>query len=283
MADEKLFKELEIGFREIFRIIIPGAYFLSLTQVVASHLPFSKLITTSTAAGLAATFFLGLIGYALRAHERWFPYFRAFEVQRASLNNEIARITELSNSEDNVSVYKYFLETGAAEFSDRIHYFSSFYYMLIELSLFSGAAAYFMITSSFFDRLRDINKAFAYTAVVLVGLACVIQLGALFFLTSVRTLRSRMVLYCDFGLSVAAIVCLVIGGVCSNIAGAAFRAIGWTPLLLLILCYLFWRLGEKHWQQIVGEQLVLVNVKADKLREAATKYVRTRLPPTDNA
>jgi hypothetical protein len=58
MAEEKLFKELEIGFREIFRILIPGAYFLGLAKVIAPDSSFTNMMTNSTASGLVAIFFM---------------------------------------------------------------------------------------------------------------------------------------------------------------------------------------------------------------------------------
>lgn len=274
MADNKLFKELEIGFRELFRIVIPGAYFVSLAQVIATDSEFSKLIIQNTASGLAATFFLGLICYALRPHERWFPYFLYFEKQRSALNDEIARITGLSPQTDNVGVYKYFLETEVAEFSDRIHYFSSFYYMLIELSLLSAAGAYFMMASALFHSVVPLHRRTAVTGVVLISIAGAIQLCALFPLTSVRTHLTRILLFVEGFIGIVGIAWLTVMSLCNRVFLVSFRAAGWTALLLVITAYLFWRLADKHWKQIIGEQIALVNVRAGELIKSAETYTR---------
>jgi hypothetical protein len=50
------------------------------------------------------------------------------------------------------------------------------------------------------------------------------------------------------------------------------RSVGVAPPLLCLLCYLFWRLGDKHWKQIIGEQIVLINVRSAELIQCATNY-----------
>ena len=107
MAEPRLFKELELGFRELFRILIPGAFVVTLAQFVAPKAPITQAMTASAASGLATTFFCGLACYALRIHERWFPFFLQFENKRAALNEEIARITARKSAKDNVDIYKY--------------------------------------------------------------------------------------------------------------------------------------------------------------------------------
>ena len=279
MAEEKLFKELELGFRELFRILIPGAYALVLTQVIDPTSSFSQAIAKNTASGLAATFFLGLIGYALRTHERWFPYFVYFEQQRASLNAEIARITGLSEASDNVATYKYFLETDAEDVNDRIHYFSSFYYMLVELSLLSASGAYFLTAKFLFKATIEVSPRLAFLSMEFIMVACAIQIVVLFPLGSVRTTRTRMFIGLAVVLGLLALFVMIIGGWGSVLSFRfAFGKIGWTPLILMLLGYLFWRLGEKHWRQIVSEQIVLVNARAPKLIEAARKFYGPAAP-----
>ena len=118
MGEQRLFKELELGFRELFRILIPGAFVVSLAQALFPCAQFTQTITKSTASGLAATFFCGLVGYALRAHERWFPYFLQFEKKRAELNTEIARITVILHTCLSCSSFEH---TSAKSFD---HFFS---------------------------------------------------------------------------------------------------------------------------------------------------------------
>jgi hypothetical protein len=281
MAEQKFFKELELGFRELFRILIPGAYAVSLAQVVAPNASFSQTLLKTTASGLAATFFLGLIGYALRVHERWFPYYRYFEKQRASLNNEIARIAAVSPETDNVDFYKYFLETSAESLNDRIHYFSSFYYMLVELSLFSVAAAYVILANFLFTRV-SISSTAAAAAAWSIALACIIQLVAVFALTGIRNTRTKYAVIAAPVLALVALVIMVMSGYRHGtpVVHAFACGLGPAPLILVVMSYLFWRLGEKHWKQIVREQIVLVNDRATDLIKVSRKYSPTTTTPS---
>jgi hypothetical protein len=277
MAEQKFFKELELGFRELFRILIPGAYAVSLAQVVAPDSAFSQALTRSTASGLAATFFLGLIGYSLRVHERWFPYFWCFERQRAVLNAEIARIAAISGETDNVGFYKYFLETSADDVGDRIHYFSSFYYMLAELSLFSGVAAYAIAARFLFEVTAGVNRTGVGLAGCFIALACIIQLVVLFPLSGIRTKRTRFAVVAGPLLTILALLTMLVPAVWKGALSiqCLTAGIGYLPLILCIISYLFWRLGDKHWKQIVGEQVILVNNRATKLIEASKRYDQT--------
>lgn len=162
MSDEKkIFSDVELGIRELFRIIVPGAYGVILILLFAPQSSAATFVGRSLGFGVSSSFFLGLFGYALRPHERWAPYFLHFEKYRVQLNEEITRILttapvvrEVENvlpparnvheSRDHVALYKLFLESKAADLRDRVHYFSSFYYMLIELSLFSWLVAFWI-------------------------------------------------------------------------------------------------------------------------------------------
>lgn len=269
MAEDKLIKELELGVRELFRILVPGGYALGLAQLIAPTDHLTEALTRNTASGITAAFFIGLIGYALRAHERWFPYYMYFEKQRAALNNEIADVASVPSAKDNVDCYKYFLETNSDGLNERIHYFSSFYYMLVELSLISTLAAYSISAFCLFQATYSISPKLSIFSISLILLAIAIQLVAQFPLSGVKTKRTKAFLKIEV---IAAILALLLMTSASFIHGAlslaAFyksRAIAVPPLI--IVGYLFWRLGEKHWRQVIGEQIVLVNVKSDCLIE----------------
>jgi hypothetical protein len=283
MADQKLFKELEIGFRELFRILIPGAYVVSLAQVIAPDAAFTQRLVKDTASGVAATFFLGLIGYALRVHERWLPYFWYFEKQRVRLNDEIARVASVSRERDNVDFYKYFLETSADNLSDRIHYFTSFYYMLLELSLFSAAAAYVLVAQFLFKAIASVSPIVVKLAVCSIALACIIQLTVLFALSGIKTVRTKRALVAEPLLGILALVIMILSGFWKGVLSVHILlcGIGLTPAILLTASYLFWRLGEKHWKQVIGEQVTLVNDHAKDLVELGGKCHPTPSPGSE--
>jgi hypothetical protein len=267
MAEQKLFKDLELGVRELFRILIPGAYVVSVAELLYPTVPSILALTTSTAAGLSAAFFIGLTGYALRAHERWFPYFFYFEQQRARLNSEIARVTGESPTKDHVGSYKFFLETKTQGLSDRIHYFTSFYYMLVELSLFSALFAYFNLARALIKLARPECPRLTMCCIVVIAVVSAIQLWAQFAVTRVRTTRTRCALIAE---PIALVVALVVMASAAYVHKAPllsslWQTVGVSTLLLCTLSYLFWRLGDKHWKQIIGEQIILVNVQAEDL------------------
>ena len=198
-----------------------------------------------------------------------------FENKRAALNEEIARITARKSAKDNVDIYKYFLETRAEEMSDRIHYFTSFYYMLIELSFLSSLGAYVIVFGCIYQMAKDVSPTSDRLGIDAVLFVIVVQLVVLFPLNSVRTLRTRIVLFC---LPVATIAALLIPTLATYNAGVLsfnglLSAVGITPFALLVLSYLFWRLGDKHWKQIIDEQIVLVNAKGNELTEVAKTYI----------
>jgi len=211
---------------------------------------------------------MGLIGYGLRVHERWWPYFLGFERERQELNKRIVEICGGSEARDHKDLYKYFLETKALSIRDRIHYFSSFYYMLCELSLFSFGALAILVLSGLVHlaRLNEL-KAQVFVAVFLVVLAAILQVVLLFDLVSIRNRRARR-------LSVLpSVFVLMAAGILAFSLAAADRAkalllvfTDFRPWLLLFLSFIFERLGRRQWQSIVAEQVVLVSESSSELR-----------------
>ena len=264
MAEEKILKELELGVRELFRIFIPGAYAVVLVQLLTPKSDFAQLIAGRTTSALSAAFFLGLIGYALRVHERWFPYFIHFEKYRLILKNEIDRVIGSETPDDNVRYYKYFLETDAEKVNDRIHYFTSFYYMLVEVSLFSALGVLFSVHRWLFTLTGVSHHTAALFGTAAILTAVALQLGVEAGLQSIRTRRTKIIIGAEFLLLSAGFLVMLVAAYRAGGLGDV-ECLGWTPLLLLIVTYLFWRLAEKHWKQIINEQLVLVNHRADAL------------------
>src|SRR5438046_1772606 len=91
-SEPKSLTELQRSIRELFRIFVPGAYALLLLQLLTPGTPALTRFEQSTLAQGIAIFFAGLFGYALRAHERWWPYFLWFESERVRLDNAIRRV-----------------------------------------------------------------------------------------------------------------------------------------------------------------------------------------------
>ena len=112
--------ELQLGIRELFRILFPGVYALLLLAVLASGTELVQSFTSSNARLSAAVLLLGVIGYGLRAHECWWPYSRVFEVYRKQLNVKIQAVSDLTGP-DLKAEYKYFLTTGSRDVADRVH------------------------------------------------------------------------------------------------------------------------------------------------------------------
>jgi len=265
-------RETHQGFRTrnqgALRILIPGVYAVGLIRITGVRAEFGDVVVgKGTASVIAVGFFVGLIGYALRAHERWFPYYINFERYRVELKDAIDRVLGTKTEGDNVNVYKYFLETKASDISDRIHYFSSFYYMLTELSLFSGMAAYFFVAQCLFSATKAGNSRGATFGAVLIGFAVLVQLVALFPLSGVRTSRTKTALVVEVVLAILGVVSMVVAYL--EMPGMdvrrLLREIGWTPVVFVIASYLFWRLAEKHWKQVIREQVVLVSDRAADL------------------
>src|SRR6266849_2198288 len=118
VAEEKAFSELQLGIRELFRIVIPGAYAVVLVGLIAPETHFFEQLTSSTARLLGVTFFLGLVGYALRPNDCWWPYFVGFDGGINKLNAEIAKAAGRSPEDEYTAEYKYFLTTGPPEVRD---------------------------------------------------------------------------------------------------------------------------------------------------------------------
>ena len=57
-----------------------------------------------------AMFFMGIVGYALRVHERWFPYFRQINQGRDQLNRVIDEVLGSDQEKDIAHLYKYYLK-----------------------------------------------------------------------------------------------------------------------------------------------------------------------------
>jgi hypothetical protein len=265
---EKL-SELQLGIRELFRILVPGTYVMALLSLFAPESDLVHLAEKGTSSLFVASLFFGLVGYAGRIHERCFPYFLIFEKFRKPLNDAIIAATGKGQGQDNVDLYKYFLETSSTSLRDRIHYFSSFYYMLVELSFVSGATALCLLISSLSDAAGPSNRcpvAFAGTS-ILFGI--VVQVALLAGLQGIRTKWMTAI-------SLAPLFLVLLG-----ISALAIVA-GWSSFLksltddflfpiFLLLAFAFERLGAKHWKQITREQIILVRDKADYLTETSKK------------
>jgi hypothetical protein len=245
--------ELTLGIREIFRIIVPGAYAILLIISLAPGSTLAKFAAASLSNGLAAAFFIGLAGYALQLHEVCFPYSANFHYWREALNKA------LGGGDDHIHEYKYFLETRAAGIKERIHYFSSFYYMLVEVSLFSGIAAIGMIVKL----LHDVHCV-GWLELLLAG-ATLVQLSLLGLRNYTRVFRR---------LRVAPLGMVLLWGLlrgaeylshCARISDTASTHS--TIITLFALAYVFERLGAKHWKAVINEQLILVKDKSQEIRE----------------
>lgn len=156
MATEEPTEALGLGFRELFRILVPGLYATGLVRLIASPFDRIKEISADGVEKLAISIALGLLLYAARVHEK-IPGFRGFfKSELARLNTEISKVT--GKNRDHTYEYKYFLETRvSSSLRDRIHYFSSFYYMLCAMSLSSllGALGYLGVKLYLRHRIYD--------------------------------------------------------------------------------------------------------------------------------
>ena len=129
------FAPFELGFRELYRIAIPGYVSLALATTVFPDLNSLDLITK-----IIVGFFLGLVTYSVRISRNIPPYCRSFKKQTERLQDTIAdccdfgaRSTlELRKSK---AIYSHFLERFIKpDLRERIHYFTSFYYMFTDVS-----------------------------------------------------------------------------------------------------------------------------------------------------
>lgn len=268
--DETRFSELQLGVRELFRIAVPGAYGGALLYALAPASAFVRFLERGTFSQLLTVFFLGLFGYALRLHERQWPYYLFFESHRNRLNDAIAALIGGQQTTDHVEIYKYFLQTKATELRDRVHYFSSFYYMLTELSFFSIIAAVTQALWILTKMAESVQSHFpVLTAVICVAASLVLQTLLLVGLCSIRERWQRRLSFLPFVLILVSLSTLLLSVRPLKSFGlvAACQVLG-----LLILSIAFERLATKQWKAIIGEQIILVREKADDIRKVAECY-----------
>jgi hypothetical protein len=163
------FSELSIGIRELFRIVIPGAYVLILFEWLTAGRIDQSAGEGRTLARVAFSALAGLIAYGFQVHEKWLPYRDVFKKDVTRLTNAIVEAANCDRSRDLRKEYKYFLETRAPLVKERIHYFSSFYYMLDEMSLISAIAALILVCQ-FFHSLNPDRPISTYSVVAALGL-----------------------------------------------------------------------------------------------------------------
>jgi hypothetical protein len=267
--------ELSIGVRELFRIVVPGAYATLLFEWLTAG-KFDQISGEGrTLTRIAVSVLVGLIAYGLQVHEKWLPYNVVFEQSRSRLNERIIKIANASNSKDYVGEYKYFLETRAPEIKERIHYFTSFYYMLDEMSLISAIAA-IALAFMFFCELNPDRPL--STHFVLVGIA--LQLFTLYrdpysyIIEKFNRLDERLRWVLKYAASWLGITTIWIAWNWILAiyfhrmwpCGPLFR-IDWRFWALISAAVIFERLGAKQWNSIIKEQIVLVNDKQIELRK----------------
>lgn len=135
---------LSLGFRELFRFLVPGVYAFAVFRYFLRDPSPAWLFDGWGAA--AMIFFLGVLVHAPHFHE-WLPWYKGeFKRITGHLNDVVAEAAAFEKTSDHQAYkdfYKYFLEAHAdAGLRERIHYFSSFYYMLVQLSVLSLLAAF---------------------------------------------------------------------------------------------------------------------------------------------
>ncbi len=135
MAIEEPTETLGLGLRELFRILVPGLYAALLIRPIAPS-DWVREISSDGIGKLAISIALGLVLYAARVHKTVPGYRGFFKSELAKLNSEVSKVS--GTERDHTDEYKYFLEARVSSgLRDRIHYFSSFYYMLCAMSLSS--------------------------------------------------------------------------------------------------------------------------------------------------
>lgn len=135
---ERVESSIAIGIRELFRIIIPGLLVVGYMSV-----EFPVLLSAWIGAGsiwytLILGFVIGLIVYALQLYKWCWPWSRAHrkQINRLSREVKVALGGVLpSITKDYRAEYKQFLNTEAdRSFAERVYYYTSFYYLLVEIS-----------------------------------------------------------------------------------------------------------------------------------------------------
>jgi hypothetical protein len=273
--------ELQLGIREVFRIAVPGAYLVVLLRYFAPTSALSVRSGADTADLLAAAFFLGLLLYALRVHSHWWPFKRVWKREVNALSD--AMKTHLGDPDAYRDLYKYFLATSAPEMRDRIHYFSSFFYMLCELSLVSFAAWVVVVTQLLLGVLSGGDSWMRVVAWTLLVAAAGVQamLCSEVFETGKKRSRPPSSHSQESGalsdpslIPVALVATAIIWllGCAVYVRGFgvlrpshAFRL---TFALPVTSWFLFW-LASWQWKAIIGEQRVLVRHKREILKAMA--------------
>lgn len=157
---------ISLGFRELFRIFVPGAYAFGVARYFTAQ---PHWLFGTTGGVLGSVFFLGLIAYAFHVHENIWPYKKHFRTHTDKLNAAVALAASLKAEGQHKNFYKYFLESRVpSSLRERIHYFSSFYYMLAELSFLSVMG--FLITVGFIVFVRAHPRS-DWIVALLLGLA----------------------------------------------------------------------------------------------------------------
>jgi hypothetical protein len=143
---DKMASSITIGIRELFRIIVPGLLVLGYMKVEFPNQLSAWNGTASLAYILIISFFMGLVVYVSQIHKWCPPWRNVFNQEIKRLANEVKVALGGAPSlmgKDYEAEYKHFLETKAdRSFTERVHYFTSFYYLLTEISqlflLFAG-------------------------------------------------------------------------------------------------------------------------------------------------
>ncbi len=144
---ERFSSTFTIGFRELFRIFVPGLLGVTFIRLefpdLLAHkgyeLPFTYLFIIA--------FFIGLITYILQTSinkvkkkpwTRILLWSEAFHSEIGRLDHEVKIAlgsTKPISTGDYDAEYKYFLESKVGpSFVERVHYFTSFYYLLVQIS-----------------------------------------------------------------------------------------------------------------------------------------------------
>lgn len=264
-ADDSSSSVLQLGVRELFRIFVPGAYAALLLSVLPGlPLVLAKTIS-STSSQIAVAFFLGLVAYALRPHECWWPYNRVFWKHVNELETEIELIVGKAPTADgHTATYKYLLTTGSAVVRERVHYFSSFYYMLIALSLFSAFAAMSLFFIPALLLSREFKSGGFWITLSLLGLASVVQYLRMQRVEPTKGRPSKLEIGFVLAILGAILVQAADFALHSGVLHFSLSRMLWMGACAA-LAVVFASLGNKQWKSIVNEQKVHVRSAKDSL------------------
>lgn len=135
---DKIASSITIGIRELFRILVPGLMVIGYVKAEFPNLPSPWNGTASLLYILTLSFVVGLVVYVSKIHKWCPPWHNVFRQQinrlisevRVALGGAPSLMPEFYHAE-----YKYILETKTDRyFTERVHYFTSFYYLLVEIS-----------------------------------------------------------------------------------------------------------------------------------------------------